>query len=87
MFIKTRYGGEALMVGGHKFYKNNRIPRFTKSRYGKPVIQIGMYRFNRNNRSHGLRALWTCSRIGTGCKANITTIEDTIVKLKLDHNH
>ncbi|VVC90642.1 unnamed protein product [Leptidea sinapis] len=62
-------------------------PRFCKSRFGMPVIVVGKFRFNRNNRSHGPRALWTCSRVSNGCRANIITIDDVIVKEKSIHNH
>lgn len=61
--------------------------KYTTTRRGMPAIEIGRYRFTKNNRSVGPRALWVCARVSTGCRASLTTIDDIIVREKLEHNH
>ncbi|CAH2040298.1 unnamed protein product, partial [Iphiclides podalirius] len=62
-------------------------PMFTTSRFGKPVIQYGRYRFNKRSDSKGPRMGWTCTKVSTGCRATIVTVNDEIIKLNNTHNH
>lgn len=76
----------------NRHYKGNFVSELLEAKYattrrGMPAIEIGRYRFTKNNRSVGPRALWVCARVSTGCRASLTTIDDIIVREKLEHNH
>lgn len=63
--------------------------RMIESRMGKPLLQMGVYRFNQHSlyRNGGPKVLWVCGKWSSGCRASITTIDNEIVKMNVNHTH
>uniref|UniRef100_A0A2H1WBA8 SFRICE_036326 n=1 Tax=Spodoptera frugiperda TaxID=7108 RepID=A0A2H1WBA8_SPOFR len=60
---------------------------YCTSKKGRHLITVGGYRFSRH-RSTGLKTRWHCSTDQPkGCKAELYTVDNTIVKINNNHNH
>ncbi|KAI5646772.1 FLYWCH zinc finger domain-containing protein [Phthorimaea operculella] len=60
-------------------------PVFSMSLRGNPVIIIGQHRFNRVKR-RGDRSRWVCVKAKAGCRAALTTMHNTIVRVTRMHD-
>ncbi|KPI99417.1 hypothetical protein RR46_03782 [Papilio xuthus] len=84
-YVTSRRGNTLIEYGGNRFSLKYLV--YTVSKFGKPVILLGKYRYNVHNRSKGPRARWLCCRRTTGCRASVTTVDGSIVKIAHSHNH
>lgn len=59
----------------------------TVSKRGKPIILAGNYQFSQHTVARSGRIRWRCMREFSGCKANIITYNDIVIKCNKVHNH
>lgn len=72
-----------LIFNGDIFFSE---PIFKLTRYGKPVIEYSGYRYNKIcGKNH--KGYWYCSNRNLGCKANLITYDNVIVKENSVHTH
>ncbi|KAH9631457.1 hypothetical protein HF086_014302 [Spodoptera exigua] len=64
-------------------------PAFIISRRGNPMIEYQDNKFSYNKSSIGKnpKKRWVCTRWAVGCRAFILTIDDIIIKKRLNHSH
>ncbi|XP_063827639.1 protein tramtrack, beta isoform-like isoform X46 [Ostrinia nubilalis] len=59
-----------------------------KTKFGKPLLLYNGFTFNfKHSRNCGKSAYWSCNRANIGCRATVTTYEDTVVAVKHEHHH
>lgn len=61
--------------------------RFEMNRRGNLVMYIGNYRYNRRSDSKGPKTNWVCVKKDYSCRATVTTIDGTVVRINFNHNH
>lgn len=90
--MRERNRGKKLAVYNktdHSFIKLKLLSGivYTLSQKGKPQIRIGEYTFFIHF-TRKMKTRWACSTHQTkGCKANIYTMDDKILKINNSHNH
>lgn len=62
---------------------------FVKSKFGNNMVRYGNYYYYYAKRKNdGIKKRWKCNKARRfGCKANVTTIEDQVVRVMINHNH
>ncbi|PZC76985.1 hypothetical protein B5X24_HaOG203936 [Helicoverpa armigera] len=60
---------------------------YSVSRCGNPVLLVGEYRFNKYHRSKEPKVHWACVKASAGCRARITTLNGSIIKINNVHEH
>ncbi|XP_049870694.1 protein tramtrack, beta isoform-like isoform X12 [Pectinophora gossypiella] len=79
-------GGEGGAVGDAQGDFEELKYHFTRSKYGNKLLVVNGFRYKRNvQKDNEIR--WICISTSNRCKSSVITVNDTIVKLKLEHSH